>query len=298
MKQDIRTYITRATLVLIGLLLILAAVVWWIKQYSAVQEQMISGQVSSQQQMVNAAIVKNLPLDSLATAQVYRLKQFNKGAYLEQLAARAHPYPTPALPMMVTVQDTGFGQQAFIEWFGETNDYDGIIIYRSNEVNVPGTELTKVKQVNGNYHDNTVTNNQVYYYTAQTYRQLADGSVKTSALSETYMVTITDSIAPIAPALTAVKVSAANPTAIEITWQATPENDVVQYNIYRSEQPGLAGEVITTTTATSTTWLDSTEQAGITYYYSVTATDEAGNESAKNYALAPYGNAQPFITNL
>jgi len=70
--------------------------------------------------------------------------------------------------------------------------------------------------------------------------------------------------------------------AITLKWNANTEDDLVYYNVYRSEFPDLApdstffrGKIF----APDTTFIDSLIQNNTTYYYTVTAVDTAENES-------------------
>jgi len=66
--------------------------------------------------------------------------------------------------------------------------------------------------------------------------------------------------------------------AITLKWNANTEDDLVYYNVYRSESPDstfFRGKVF----APDTSFIDSLIQNNTTYYYTVTAVDTAANES-------------------
>lgn len=66
--------------------------------------------------------------------------------------------------------------------------------------------------------------------------------------------------------------------AIEVTWAAGSEADLVGYRVYRSVNSATATLL---GVSTSTTYQDATVQTGVSYRYEVTAVDETGNESAR-----------------
>lgn len=68
---------------------------------------------------------------------------------------------------------------------------------------------------------------------------------------------------------------------IDLTWAPSTDNDLAGYHVYRHEQ-GAAPVKITTVTVKTPAFRDANIQPGHTYYYSVTAIDLRGNESAKS----------------
>ena len=88
-----------------------------------------------------------------------------------------------------------------------------------------------------------------------------------------------DAEAPSAPA--GLTVTAASSTSALLDWNDNSENDLLEYEIYRSATSPVAisnGNQVNTSAVTSSTFTDTTITAG-TYYYIVTATDDSGNES-------------------
>lgn len=73
-----------------------------------------------------------------------------------------------------------------------------------------------------------------------------------------------------------------------LTWNASPEADLAGYNIYRATAPfdtPMAGRRINPNPIPSTEYLDTDVTDGMTYYYRITAIDEAGNESTVSDAV-------------
>jgi hypothetical protein len=128
----------------------------------------------------------------------------------------------------------------------------------------------------------------------------ANSAIAQNAMSDP--VAGVDNIAPDAPENLIAEVDFAGPSVV-LTWDPSPSegvrtvpvgpdltsagpsipvNDVVRYNIWRSElggEPELIDEVPVAVGSYSYTYVDETVESGITYDYSVTAVDGGGNES-------------------
>jgi hypothetical protein len=80
--------------------------------------------------------------------------------------------------------------------------------------------------------------------------------------------------------------SPTNATELEVSWSINTETDLAGYRVYRSEQQDTAGELVTTDLLLSPVYRDTSVQPGHTYWYSVTAVDRYGNESAHSAPVA------------
>jgi hypothetical protein len=80
--------------------------------------------------------------------------------------------------------------------------------------------------------------------------------------------------------------SPTNATEVELSWSINTETDLAGYRVYRSEQQDTAGELVTTDLLLSPVYRDTSVQPGHTYWYSVTAVDRYGNESAHSAPVA------------
>jgi fibronectin type 3 domain-containing protein len=67
---------------------------------------------------------------------------------------------------------------------------------------------------------------------------------------------------------------------VDLSWSISPENDVAGYRVYRSEQESVRGELIQPALVPTPAVRDTSVQPGHRYWYTVTAVDRAGNESA------------------
>jgi hypothetical protein len=97
------------------------------------------------------------------------------------------------------------------------------------------------------------------------------------ASSGTITFTANASNAPIAASLSGTGTPAPQHSA-SLAWTASTST-VAGYNVYRGTQSGGPYAVLNGALETSTSYTDSSVQAGQTYYYVVTAVDGSGNES-------------------
>jgi fibronectin type 3 domain-containing protein len=132
------------------------------------------------------------------------------------------------------------------------------------------------------YRDADFEFDKTYVYVVRT-AVPASGGIVESADSVPVVVTPKDTFPPSAPAGLVGAVIAENPTApavVDLSWSISPESDVVGYRVYRSEQQGARGEAIPPALVPTPALRDAAVQPGHRYWYSVTALDRAGNESA------------------
>jgi hypothetical protein len=75
---------------------------------------------------------------------------------------------------------------------------------------------------------------------------------------------------------------------LEVVWSPSSERDVAGYRIYRATGEGEA-ESVGEVPADITVWLDPTPESGVLYSYTVSAFDQAGNESPPSGAAQGRG---------
>ena len=111
---------------------------------------------------------------------------------------------------------------------------------------------------------------------------IADGNPVESDDSVPAIVTPRDTFPPDAPQnLVAAEIPGANNTvAVDLSWSINLETDLAGYHVYRTEKLGDRGELVQADLLLSPAYRDTAVQAGHKYWYSVTAVDRAGNESA------------------
>ena len=74
--------------------------------------------------------------------------------------------------------------------------------------------------------------------------------------------------------------------AVELSWSINVEPDLAGYRVYRSQQDGERGVLLTAELLPSPAYRDNSAQSGQRYWYTVTAVDRSGNESAPSLAVA------------
>jgi hypothetical protein len=72
------------------------------------------------------------------------------------------------------------------------------------------------------------------------------------------------------------------PHSVTVNWVASISSNVAGYNVYRGTASGGPYTRVNVSLITTTTFLDTTVQAGVIYYYVATAVDANNNESAKS----------------
>jgi hypothetical protein len=66
---------------------------------------------------------------------------------------------------------------------------------------------------------------------------------------------------------------------VDLSWSINLEPDLAGYRVYRSEQEGTRGQLVTPDLLLTPAVRDNSVEPGHRYWYTVTAVDRAGNES-------------------
>jgi fibronectin type 3 domain-containing protein len=132
--------------------------------------------------------------------------------------------------------------------------------------------------------DRTVAIGQRWCYAVGTV--ISTEPVIESARSNEACVSVRDIVPPAAPAGAA---ALGGPDGIEVSWSPSPEADIAIYRVYR-QAAGGAREAIGDVKPPETSLHDATAVRGVSYTYTVTALDGAGNESAPS---APAPGSRP-----
>jgi len=128
------------------------------------------------------------------------------------------------------------------------------------------------------YQDKKFKFGETYTYFVRSVSLGTEGKPVESLNSNTIELSQVDIYPPSAPSLAPPGVA---PGRIALFWTANPEPDVAGYYLYRSTDPNLAKNKwikLTKSPYTKTTFTDENVETGKTYYYYVTAVDNAGNE--------------------
>ncbi|MFI5097029.1 MAG: fibronectin type III domain-containing protein [Candidatus Acidiferrales bacterium] len=118
---------------------------------------------------------------------------------------------------------------------------------------------------------------------------LADGAQCESGDSSAVFVTPQDTFPPGTPqgiVAAVIPGSAAGSLVVDLSWSLNVEADLAGYRLYRSEQEGTAGQLLSPDLLPTPAYRDNSVSSGKRYWYMVTAVDRAGNESASSTAVA------------
>ena len=138
------------------------------------------------------------------------------------------------------------------------------------------------------YRDNSFSFDHSYVYAVRSVIQADDHELESSD-SQPVVVTPRDTFPPAAPqgVVSALLPGAsAGTVVVDLSWSINVETDLAGYRVYRSEQEGARGHLLTPDLLPTPAVRDTSVQPGHHYWYIVTAVDRAGNESAPS---APVG---------
>ena len=200
------------------------------------------------------------------------------------------PAATVSLPPVVN-SDVSLSESAVtIRWDAPKANIDGSTppnllgynVYRATRSqNEPaGTPLNGERPINTTqFADQTFTFGEEYVYVVRAVSLGTGGNPVESLNSNSVSITPRDIFKPTPPG----GVTAASASGrISIFWAANPERDVAGYNLYRSTDPNAPLESWTKLNRTlldRTTFQDDSVQAGVKYFYYLTAVDNVGNVS-------------------
>jgi hypothetical protein len=182
------------------------------------------------------------------------------------------------------------------------NGFSGYRIYRGELdaalAEAAQTDISKAKwkspftllapSVENTYRDTLFDFGKTYAYVVRSV-VLVDGNALESSDSNAAIVSPRDTFPPAAPQnLVAAVLSGATPGSVlvDLSWSINLETDLAGYRVYRSEQEGTRGALITADLLLAPAYRDTSVEPGKRYWYSVTALDRAGNESDASAAAA------------
>jgi len=137
------------------------------------------------------------------------------------------------------------------------------------------------------YLDTSVVFDHTYIYMVRSVMQV-EGVELESSDSQPVTVTPHDTFPPAPPqSLVAALLpgSAPGTVLVDLSWSINLETDLAGYRVYRSEQEGTRGQLLTPELLPTPADRDTSVQPGHRYWYTVTAVDRAGNESAPGAAV-------------
>jgi hypothetical protein len=132
------------------------------------------------------------------------------------------------------------------------------------------------------YRDTSMVFDHTYIYLVRSVIQ-SEGSELESSDSQPLTVTPRDTFPPATPqGLVAALLPGAAPSTVlvDLSWSINLETDLAGYHVYRSEQEGTRGKLVTADLLPTPAVRDTSIEPGHRYWYTVAAVDRAGNESA------------------
>lgn len=138
------------------------------------------------------------------------------------------------------------------------------------------------------FSDNNFEFGKTYLYSVRSLVQYS-GETLESDDSNWVVVTPRDTFPPSAPQgliVTMVPAQSEAAAHLELSWAINSETDIAGYNVYRSEQQGTPGTRLNTEVLLTPAFRDMNALPGRLYFYSVTAVDRTGNESAASAAVS------------
>jgi len=138
------------------------------------------------------------------------------------------------------------------------------------------------------FRDIQIQFGKTYRYSVRSVAQYPDLQVE-SLDSSVIEVTPLDTFPPAAPqglVVVLVPTQGGAPAYLDLSWSISAENDIAGYNIYRTEQEGVAGQKQNPELLRTPAFRDMNIVPGHRYFYTVTAVDRVGNESPAS-AAAP-----------
>jgi len=133
------------------------------------------------------------------------------------------------------------------------------------------------------YRDTSVVFDHTYVYTVRSVIQVEAGE-RESADSQPVTITPRDLFPPATPqGLVAAVLPGVAPGTllVDLSWSINLETDLAGYHVYRSEQEGTTGQLVTPGLLSTPAIRDTSVVPGHRYWYTVTAVDRAGNESPR-----------------
>src|SRR5258708_23602643 len=137
------------------------------------------------------------------------------------------------------------------------------------------------------YRDTNFVFDQTYIYIVRSVIQV-EGHELESSDSQPLKVTPRDTFAPATPQdLVAAVLPGAAPRAVlvELSWSINLETDLAGYRVYKSEQEGARGELLTPDLLPTPAVRDTSVKPGHSYWYTVTSVERAETESARSATL-------------
>ena len=174
----------------------------------------------------------------------------------------------PAVPESVTATATAQGVR--LTWRAPANRFR--VLRRTADTEYAVAATVEAPE----WTDTAAEFGKAYHYEVQALVALPNGKLAESDHSAEASITPKDTFPPATP--TGLHADPA-PASIELAWDRNTEPDLSGYHVYRAAAGGAFEKVADVSQIPS--WSDRAVEPGKTYRYTVTAVDQAGNESPR-----------------
>ena len=252
----------------------------------------------------------NDPLRKSDQALIYRVRTLispkHPSAVSKDASVLLYPVPEPIASLDASVTEQGVQ----LSWRAPTRTSSGEAlpavkeyrVYRG-ELNPGNVGTTQSDHPQGlwksplmqlgvthtpDYRDSGFDYEKTYAYVIRSVVDSPGGPLESSD-SQQAVVTPKDTFPPAAPQdLVAAAQSSplSGPAVVELSWSINVEPDLAGYRVYRSSQQGSQGALLTPDLLRSPSYRDTSVEVGQHYWYTVTAVDRSGNESAPSFAVS------------
>ncbi|MDH5527574.1 MAG: hypothetical protein OEY97_09740 [Nitrospirota bacterium] len=198
---------------------------------------------------------------------------YESGSSAEATATAVDNLP-PSPPSTVSASDTPADNGGSITLTWSVSGSAGVLEQRVYRSTVTGGAYTLVATIPGNvtntWNDTSVTDGTPYYYVMTTW----DGLFQSAYSIETTATSAND-LPPTSPTgLSVSDVPADQGGALDLVWTVSTAADTTEQRIFRSTISGTNYTLVATIADNVTfTWRDTAANAGVTFYYVVTAFD-------------------------
>jgi hypothetical protein len=241
---------------------------------------------------------------------VYRVRTLisekHPSAFSKDISLKMYPVPEAIHSLEATLTEPGIQ----LKWAAPTRTSAGdplagvkeYHVYRG-ELNPVSTEQSAAERpqsawksplmrlgvtTSTDYRDSGFDYGKTYAYVVRSVVDSPAGALESSDSNQIVLVP-KDIFPPTAPqgVVAAIEPGAVQGASIvELSWSINVEPDLAGYRVYRSGQEGSRGTSLTPELLPSPAYRDTSVRSGQRYWYTVTAVDRAGNESAPSSAVA------------
>jgi fibronectin type 3 domain-containing protein len=197
----------------------------------------------------------------------------------------------PDTPVNLTANNTGTGDSLLLAWeAAAAADVDGYALYSSDSEGGTYAKVTEVNAATLEYNHTGLTEDQTYWYKVATLDEVpneSDHSLPASGIPH-------DIMAPGAPTGVGV-LDTGWGGRLEVYWNANPEDDVSAYKVFRAVKSGGPYVEVAEAGAEDASFHDTGLTDGETYYYTVTAVDDAEPPNESPASMVADGSPTDFL---